>query len=303
MPIILANALGIKIDIYSQTYVLEVPPENRPLELTTICVLKTGEHYDSLIPKPLAPVLDTFNDILYHTTCTMLENDAATKDSIFNAISACLKEIGQQVDTETIRNAFNKELLHGYDMYQSYYLATQGQETFDNDITFHAEGRRTSSTFEELLPRILSNALQISITICSETHSITSAPTSICIDPSHIIQLQKCGNKYKALVRDVTRQQHRPPPQRPNLRRKQPAPRRKVTSTTNDPCNPLTQDIKIGALNINGLTSKLKLAIFDRTVMDYDIICLSETLTNLPDLTNTQLSDFEVLVQPSKEVV
>lgn len=51
--------------------------------------------------------------------------------------------------------------------------------------------------------------------------------------------------------------------------------------------------LSIVALNVNGLISKLNTGIIDVYLKSYDVICLSETLSDSVDLSNSYLHDFE----------
>ena len=58
--------------------------------------------------------------------------------------------------------------------------------------------------------------------------------------------------------------------------------------------------LNIVSLNVNGLTSKLNAGIIDMYLVAYDIICLSETLTDSIDLSQSLLSDFESYCLPRR---
>ena len=53
-------------------------------------------------------------------------------------------------------------------------------------------------------------------------------------------------------------------------------------------------------MNVYGLESKLRLGILDEYAKDYQIICLSETKTDAPDLSNTSLFDYTCFVKNKK---
>ena len=62
----------------------------------------------------------------------------------------------------------------------------------------------------------------------------------------------------------------------------------------------LNEDIRLNSLNILGLNvcgiaSKLRNGAFELYAEDFDIICLTETKSNLPDLSNTCLSNFKCI--------
>lgn len=64
-------------------------------------------------------------------------------------------------------------------------------------------------------------------------------------------------------------------------------------NTNNVKCN----TIKVLGLNVYGLESKLRLGIIDEYAKDFHIICLSETKTDAPDLSNTAISEYTCFVK------
>ena len=61
-----------------------------------------------------------------------------------------------------------------------------------------------------------------------------------------------------------------------------------------------TSPINIVALNINGLQSKLNIGVVDCYLCQFDLICLSETKTDSPDLYDSMLKDYKVIPLPKK---
>ena len=64
--------------------------------------------------------------------------------------------------------------------------------------------------------------------------------------------------------------------------------------------NSEASNLKLVALNVNGLQSKLNLGIIDVYLSSFDILCLSETYTQEPDLENSSLHDFKVFTLDNK---
>ena len=56
--------------------------------------------------------------------------------------------------------------------------------------------------------------------------------------------------------------------------------------------------LNLTSLNVNGLHSKLNLGIVDDYLSKFDLIVLTETLTDDPDLTNSMLLDYKILAMP-----
>ena len=104
---VLANALSIKIIIFTRTHVLAVPPEPCPLEVVTIRLLKTGEYYDALSLKKPTPVLSTLDDLLYHTDKTLLHTESPPRDNFLTSVSSCLAQHGRQIDVDALRKMQN----------------------------------------------------------------------------------------------------------------------------------------------------------------------------------------------------
>ena len=59
--------------------------------------------------------------------------------------------------------------------------------------------------------------------------------------------------------------------------------------------------IKLAALNVKGLDSKLNCGILDNYLQNFDIICLSETYTNFPNLKDTDLYYYDVFTMPRRK--
>ena len=56
--------------------------------------------------------------------------------------------------------------------------------------------------------------------------------------------------------------------------------------------------LNLTSLNVNGLHSKLNLGIVDDYLSKFDLVVLTETLTDDPDLTNSMLLDYKILTMP-----